>query len=61
MSGKETFFEMKKIKPDVKVLCTSGFRQDDRVQKMLDSGAVGFIQKPYSMEELGAKIKEFLT
>ncbi len=57
-SGAETFAEMKKINPSVKVLLTSGFKQDDRVQKLLARGVDDFIQKPYSMIELSKKIKK---
>ena len=61
MSGKEVYLELKKINPDVKVLLTSGFRQDGRVQETLTLGINGFIQKPYSILELSKKIKEITS
>jgi PAS domain S-box-containing protein len=57
ISGKETYIELKKIQPDLKVVLASGFRQDKRVQEALDLGVNEFIQKPYSMLELAKKIK----
>jgi len=59
-SGMETFMEMKTIDPSVKVLLTSGFRQDERVQKIMAHGVDDFIQKPYTMVDLSRKIKKII-
>jgi PAS domain S-box-containing protein len=59
-SGAETFEEMKNIDPAVKILLTSGFKMDDRVQKLLARGVNDFIQKPYSMVELSKKMKKII-
>jgi PAS domain S-box-containing protein len=61
MSGKDAYIEMKKIYPNVKVLLTSGFKQDERVKKVLELGVNGFIQKPYSIFDLSRKISEIIT
>jgi PAS domain S-box-containing protein len=60
MSGKETFSVLKKINRDVKVLLSSGFRQDERVEEILSAGAGGFIQKPYSISQLANAIKQLI-
>jgi PAS domain S-box-containing protein len=52
MSGGEAFMEMKKINPAVKVLLTSGFRKDDRVEEVLGQGVRDFLQKPYTLAGL---------
>ena len=52
MSGGEAFVEMKKINPAVKVLLSSGFRKDDRVEEVLGQGVRDFLQKPYTMADL---------
>ncbi len=52
MSGDETFFEMKKIQPDVNVLLTSGIINDKRVENLLKAGILGILQKPYTINEL---------
>ncbi|OHD18252.1 MAG: hypothetical protein A2Z98_09120 [Spirochaetes bacterium GWB1_27_13] len=57
MSGKEVYLELKKIKPNVKVLLSSGFKQDDRVMDILNLGVNDFLQKPYTMKELALKLK----
>ncbi|MCP5047156.1 MAG: PAS domain S-box protein, partial [bacterium] len=56
MSGKEAYLEMKKINPAVKVLLTSGFKQDSRVMDVMNLGVKGFIQKPFSMVDLSRKM-----
>jgi two-component system cell cycle sensor histidine kinase/response regulator CckA len=61
MSGGEVFDRIKKIKPDVKVLLSSGYSYHDRAQEILDRGCNGFIQKPYRIEDLSKKIREILS
>jgi CheY-like chemotaxis protein len=55
-SGKEAYLEMRAIDPDLKVLLSSGFKQDERVESVLDLGVRGFIQKPYSLDTLSRAI-----
>ncbi len=52
MSGDETFKELLKLNPVIKVLVSSGFREDPRISEMMVLGARGFIQKPYTIEKL---------
>ena len=61
LSGKEVFIEMKKFDPTVNVILTSSFLQDDRMQKILDLGVCGYIQKPYSVYKLISEIKRVLA
>lgn len=60
MSGKETYKKMKEIDPDVKVLLSSGYKQDKRISSVLNMGARGFIQKPYDLKALSIAIKKYL-
>jgi len=57
MSGFVAFSEMRKISPSVRVLITSGCRQDSRVDEVLSSGGTEFIEKPYTMEKLALAVK----
>lgn len=52
MSGDETLTELFKMNPNIKVLISSGFREDPRISHMLMLGAKGFLQKPYTIEKL---------
>jgi len=61
MSGKETYLEMKKIDPNLKVLFSSGFKQDERVEEVLQLGVQGFMQKPYTLHVLSSAIHRVIN
>ncbi|RPJ77465.1 MAG: PAS domain S-box protein [Desulfobacteraceae bacterium] len=58
MGGGETFDRLKKIDPKVKVLLSSGYSIDGQASKILERGCDGFIQKPFNLKQLSAKIRE---
>ncbi len=60
MGGSELFDRLKKINPDVKVLLSSGYSIDGEATKILERGASGFIQKPFSVKQLSQSIHEIL-
>lgn len=51
-SGRDVFTEIKDLNNNVKVLLTSGFRMDERVEEVMKLGIDIFIQKPYTMDTL---------
>ena len=57
MDGYTAFFELKKADPTVKVLLSSGYVSEDDAREVMDAGAVGFLQKPYRMQDLARKIR----
>ncbi len=60
MAGGETYDRMKKINRKVKVLLSSGYSIDGQASEILEKGCNGFIQKPFSMEDLSKRIREVL-
>jgi two-component system, cell cycle sensor histidine kinase and response regulator CckA len=60
MSGGEVYKRIKQIRPDVKVLLSSGYSIDGEATEILKTGCNGFIQKPFSIKELSGKIREIL-
>jgi len=56
--GKDAFFEMKQIDPQVKVLLVSGAKRDKRIDELLKAGVKGFVEKPYTFEYLSKKVFE---
>jgi len=58
MSGKEAYIKMKEINPMLKVLLSSGFRDDQRVEEILELGVREFLQKPYTLQSLSVAIKK---
>jgi len=60
MGGGETYDRMKKIEPKIKVLLSSGYSINGQATEILERGCSGFIQKPFSMEELSQSIRKVL-
>ena len=60
IGGDKVYAEMKRVKPDVKVLVSSGYSIDWQARKMLENGCSGFIQKPFKMSQLAFQIREIL-
>ncbi|MDY6839297.1 MAG: response regulator [Thermodesulfobacteriota bacterium] len=61
MGGGETYDRMRELKPDVRVLLSSGFSIDGDATEILERGCNGFIQKPFTMRQLSQKIGEVLN
>jgi len=60
MGGEETFRAVQSIRPDVKVILSSGYNEVEAVRRFTGKGLAGFIQKPYSASALAQKIKTVL-
>jgi len=59
--GGDLAFEMLvKIKKDVKVIISTGYSIDSKVQEVIDRGCRGYIQKPFDIKELSSKIRGVL-
>ena len=52
IDGAEVFEHMKNIKPDVRILISSGCDINDQMSEILKNGCDRYIQKPYTLEEL---------
>ena len=57
MDGEQCFRELKQLKPDVKVIISSGFSEHEVSQIFIGKGLAGFIQKPYKMSVLKQSIQ----
>lgn len=60
MPGDEVFFRLQEIDPSIPVLIASGYASDDRSSRVLRAGAVGFLQKPFAVEELAGEVRRCL-
>jgi len=60
MGGEETFKELRKINPDVPVILTSGFGQEEATRRFAGQGLTGFMQKPYRLAALLAEVRRCL-
>lgn len=60
MGGKETLQRLIESYPDVRVLISSGFNQEETVDELRKIGAKGFLHKPYLCRELCKSIADAL-
>ena len=54
--GPETFRMLRRAQPDIRVLLVSGYSLGGEAQALLDEGATGFLQKPWTSAELSRAI-----
>ncbi len=59
MSGKDTFLQLKSINPDVRIILSSGYTEEEATEEFHDLGLVGFIQKPYRADTLLSLLSRF--
>ena len=61
LGGGAVFDHLKSIQPDVKVLLSTGYSITGQAEEILSRGCLGFIQKPFDIKQLSAKIREVLA
>jgi len=60
MGGEEMLTHVRRIRPDVPVVLSSGFSEIDALRRFHDRGLAGFLQKPYTATALARKLKQAL-
>jgi PAS domain S-box-containing protein len=60
MSGTEALRRMRDIRPDVRVIVSSGFDEQEATRRFAVDGISGFIQKPYTARSLAKAVKKAL-
>jgi len=60
MAGRECFFRLREIAPDVRVLLVSGYAPGADAKAALDAGALGFVEKPYTPAALFGAVRAAL-
>jgi PAS domain S-box-containing protein len=58
--GGEVFDELKRINPEVRVLLASGYSMQGQARTIMNRGCTGFIQKPFTMDDLALKLQAAL-
>lgn len=61
MGGLKVFEQMKQVKPDVKILLSSGYNADRDAATLLERGCDGYLQKPFDLESLSRIVGEILN
>src|SRR5439155_10638694 len=57
VNGEEAFRELRRIRPDVRVVLTSGYDEVEATRRFTEKGVAAFLQKPYAAEELAEAIE----
>jgi PAS domain S-box-containing protein len=57
LDGAETFRELRRIRPDVRVILSSGYNRQTATSRFAGKGLAGFIQKPYRLDELREAVR----
>ncbi len=60
LDGFGTFRELRRIRPGVRVVLTSGFNEHDASSQFYGKGLSGFVQKPFRMESLRNAVRKAL-
>jgi PAS domain S-box-containing protein len=60
MDGEETFHELRALDPEVRVVMSSGYTEQDITSRFRDEGLVGFLQKPYTIAHLTERLRAAL-
>jgi len=57
LDGEETFRQMRQLNPGIRVILTSGFNQQEAINRFTGKGLAGFIQKPFELSNLTQVIR----
>ena len=60
MSGEETLPELRRIRPEAKVLVSSGYTEAETMRLFRGYPVSGFVQKPYTVARLARAVKAAL-
>jgi len=60
MGGHRCLEKLLEMDPELKIIIASGYSANGTVKKTLDSGAAGFIGKPYRLQDMLRKVRKVL-
>ncbi len=61
LNGEAVYVHVKSLRPQTRVILSSGYSFEGQAGSVLNNGCDGFIQKPYNLRQLSQKIKEVLN
>jgi len=61
MNGEETLSHLRKLRPGLDVIISSGYAEAEVLPLFKDSRIAGFLQKPYTVQQLAGKVKTVLA
>ncbi|HOA74680.1 MAG TPA: PAS domain S-box protein [Phycisphaerae bacterium] len=60
MSGREALAAMRQLRPEVRVLLSSGFDEQEATGELAENRFTGFMHKPYRADQLLRKVREMM-
>ena len=60
MDGGKTFDNIRKFRPQIPVILSSGYAINSQAEEIMSRGCNGFMQKPFSITELSQKVRKIL-
>ena len=61
MDGEQTFRELRKLRPDIKVVLMSGYNEQEAVDHFIGKGLAAFVHKPFDVESLRRTLQALLA
>ena len=61
LGGEEVFRQLRLQRPDVRVLLMSGYTEQEVTSRFQGKGLAGFVQKPFQLPALLAKVRQALA
>ena len=61
MDGPTLIMEMRSDRPDLPVICISGYAEETFREKLGESDDIHFLPKPFSLDQLAGKVKEVMN
>lgn len=61
MGGRDCFWRLREIDPDIPVLVASGYAKHGDVDELLTAGATGYLSKPYDRDQMTTAIHRCLS
>lgn len=61
MNGEQTLKALRQLDPHVKIILSSGYSDNELISLIADEEQTAFLQKPYQIDKLIAKIKQILA
>jgi len=60
MDGRDAYLAMRRVRPDARVILSSGYNEFESIQALAGRGLAGFLQKPYTLDALRSAIQQAL-
>jgi two-component system, cell cycle sensor histidine kinase and response regulator CckA len=61
LSGAETAMKLRRIQPDIPIIAMSGYGDIEVMQRFSEAGVNDFLPKPFTPDELAAKVRDTLA